>query len=73
MYWWIVNKDKTTGFSFIHVLLLGLDWGGLRREWVEVFCTELFNPEKSELFTRFTDNPQALVGFQKLLSLNIQI
>ncbi|XP_064603718.1 apoptosis-resistant E3 ubiquitin protein ligase 1-like [Liolophura sinensis] len=39
----------------------GLDWGGLRREWFELLCTDLFDPTESGLFTRFTDSPQALV------------
>ncbi|XP_070180625.1 apoptosis-resistant E3 ubiquitin protein ligase 1-like [Littorina saxatilis] len=39
----------------------GLDWGGLRREWFELLCTELFDPARSGLFMRFSTSPQALV------------
>ncbi|KAI0220593.1 Apoptosis-resistant E3 ubiquitin protein ligase 1 [Lamellibrachia satsuma] len=39
----------------------GLDWGGVRREWFEVVCLQLFDGNKSRLFTRFKDDPQALV------------
>ncbi|XP_071079014.1 apoptosis-resistant E3 ubiquitin protein ligase 1-like [Haliotis cracherodii] len=39
----------------------GLDWGGLRREWFELLCTELFDPSGAGLFTRFTDDSQGLV------------
>ncbi|XP_059144171.1 apoptosis-resistant E3 ubiquitin protein ligase 1-like [Physella acuta] len=39
----------------------GLDWGGLSREWFELLGKELFDPNCSQLFTRFTDNPQGLV------------
>lgn len=39
----------------------GLDWGGLRREWFELLCTELFDPSRSGLFMRFSNSPQALV------------
>ncbi|KAK2161321.1 hypothetical protein NP493_1590g00048 [Ridgeia piscesae] len=38
----------------------GLDWGGVRREWFEVVCLQLFDGNKSDLFTRFKDDPQAL-------------
>lgn len=40
---------------------LGVDWGGLRREWFELLCKALFSHE-SGFFTRFNeDDPQALV------------
>ncbi|CAH3147874.1 unnamed protein product [Porites lobata] len=40
---------------------IGVDWGGLRREWVELLCKALFSHE-SGFFTRFNaDDPQALV------------
>ncbi|XP_067031930.1 apoptosis-resistant E3 ubiquitin protein ligase 1-like isoform X2 [Acropora muricata] len=39
---------------------LGVDWGGLRREWFELLCKALFSHE-SGFFTRFNeDDPQAL-------------
>ncbi|CAG5115250.1 unnamed protein product, partial [Candidula unifasciata] len=39
----------------------GLDWGGVSREWFEVLCKEIFDPNGSELFTRLTEDPQGLV------------
>ncbi|CAH1791950.1 unnamed protein product [Owenia fusiformis] len=39
----------------------GLDWGGVRREWFELVCSELFDPSSSGLFTRFTEDNQGLV------------
>ncbi|KAK6183620.1 hypothetical protein SNE40_011062 [Patella caerulea] len=39
----------------------GLDWGGVRREWIELLCAELFDPSCSGLFRRFEDSPQGLV------------
>ncbi|XP_071486996.1 apoptosis-resistant E3 ubiquitin protein ligase 1-like [Diadema antillarum] len=39
----------------------GQDWGGLMREWVNLVCVALFDPE-NKLFKRFEeDNNQALV------------
>lgn len=40
----------------------GLDWGGLRREWFQLLCTELF--EKSGLFVKLSDSSQSLVSKQ---------
>ncbi|XP_058018338.1 apoptosis-resistant E3 ubiquitin protein ligase 1 isoform X2 [Ahaetulla prasina] len=37
-----------------------LDWGGPRREWFELICKVLFDTT-NQLFTRFSDNNQALV------------
>ncbi|XP_071161964.1 apoptosis-resistant E3 ubiquitin protein ligase 1-like isoform X1 [Mytilus edulis] len=48
-------------FNIEFINELGLDWGGLRREWIQVLSTELFDPDKSGLFTRFTDNAQGLI------------
>ncbi|XP_076442500.1 apoptosis-resistant E3 ubiquitin protein ligase 1-like isoform X1 [Babylonia areolata] len=39
----------------------GLDWGGLRREWFELLCTQLFDPSQSGLFMRFSTSSQGLV------------
>jgi len=39
---------------------LGLDWGGVRREWFELTCAALFDA-RNGLFTSFSDNQQALV------------
>lgn len=41
---------------------LGLDWGGLRREWFELLCVELFDPSNSDFFHRFTSDTQGLVS-----------
>lgn len=38
----------------------GIDWGGLRREWIELICSALFEP-KGGLFCTFHDKRQALV------------
>ena len=61
-------------FVFVFICLrvaffsLGVDWGGLRREWVELLCKALFSHE-SGFFTRFNaDDPQALVGVRLLSS-----
>lgn len=40
--------------------MLGLDWGGVRREWFELTCAALFDARNS-LFASFSDNKQALV------------
>jgi hypothetical protein len=40
--------------------VLGLDWGGVRREWFELTCAALFDA-RNGLFTSFSDNQQALV------------
>lgn len=39
---------------------LGIDWGGLRREWFELICSSLFDP-RGGLFRSFHDKHQALV------------
>ncbi|KAI1295618.1 Apoptosis-resistant E3 ubiquitin protein ligase 1 [Halotydeus destructor] len=38
-----------------------LDWGGVRREWFELVCVNLFDPSHSELFHRFKNDKQGLV------------
>lgn len=47
------------------VYLVALDWGGPRREWFELICKALFDTT-NQLFTRFSDNNQALVSLQFL-------
>ena len=66
-------------FVFVFICLrvaffsLGVDWGGLRREWVELLCKALFSHE-SGFFTRFNaDDPQALVGVRLLCSVYIGV
>lgn len=51
----------------------GLDWGGLRREWFELLCTELFDPSRSGLFMRFSNSPQALVSDVCVILLSVII
>ncbi|XP_057672258.1 apoptosis-resistant E3 ubiquitin protein ligase 1 isoform X1 [Diorhabda carinulata] len=38
----------------------GIDWGGLRREWFELICEQLFDA-KYKLFTSFHEGQQSLV------------
>ncbi|GAB1610051.1 apoptosis-resistant E3 ubiquitin protein ligase 1-like [Argonauta hians] len=54
--------DWCRNFILIFTGEEGLDWGGVRREWFEVLCTELFDPHASGLFKRFAaDDSQGLV------------
>lgn len=39
----------------------GIDWGGLRREWIELICSTLFEPVDGGLFCAFHEKRQALV------------
>ena len=43
----------------------GIDWGGLRREWYELLCKSLFEPNlfdiENPLFMRFKNDKQALI------------
>lgn len=42
----------------------GLDWGGVRREWYELLCKALFNPQNncdSCMFMRFKNDRQGLI------------
>ena len=50
-------SDSQEAFCFS---LQGIDWGGLRREWIELICSSLFEP-KGGLFCTFHDKRQALV------------
>lgn len=38
----------------------GIDWGGVRREWFELICAQLFDA-KNQLFTSFHEGQQSLV------------
>lgn len=40
--------------------VLGVDWGGVRREWFELICAALFDPGNG-LFASFGESQQALV------------
>jgi hypothetical protein len=47
---------------YMYNIFVGLDWGGLRREWFESVCTQLFDPSISGLYRRFSDDSQGLVS-----------
>ncbi|XP_010152387.1 PREDICTED: apoptosis-resistant E3 ubiquitin protein ligase 1, partial [Eurypyga helias] len=53
-------SDWSKNFEVIFQDEEALDWGGPRREWFELICKALFDTT-SQLFTRFSDNNQALV------------
>ena len=59
-----INSDilKFDSFSNKLVSISALDWGGVRREWFELVCYNLFNPEGSGLFRRFKEDNQGLVS-----------
>ena len=40
---------------------VGIDWGGLKREWFQLISKKFFDPVKNGLFAGFDDNPQSLV------------
>jgi hypothetical protein len=52
-------SDWMSKFEVVFVGEPGLDWGGVRREFFTLLCCELF--ESSGLFTRFSEDHQALV------------
>ena len=47
--------------SYLSILYVGLDWGGISREFFEMICVRCFDPSY-ELFMRFMDSPQSLVS-----------
>uniref|UniRef100_A0A6I8NVI9 HECT-type E3 ubiquitin transferase n=1 Tax=Ornithorhynchus anatinus TaxID=9258 RepID=A0A6I8NVI9_ORNAN len=53
-------SDWSKNFEVIFQDEEALDWGGPRREWFELICKALFDTT-NQLFTRFSDNNQALV------------
>ncbi|XP_006884845.1 PREDICTED: apoptosis-resistant E3 ubiquitin protein ligase 1-like [Elephantulus edwardii] len=53
-------SDWSKNFEVVFQDEEALDWGGPRREWFELVCKALFDTT-SQLFTRFSDNNQALV------------
>ncbi|KAH0620495.1 hypothetical protein JD844_021016 [Phrynosoma platyrhinos] len=53
-------SDWSKNFEVIFQDEEALDWGGPRREWFELICKVLFDTT-NQLFTRFSDNNQALV------------
>ncbi|CAL4150993.1 unnamed protein product, partial [Meganyctiphanes norvegica] len=52
--------DWCKNFEFTFQGEEGLDWGGLRREWFELICSQLFDNDNG-LFTSLHDGRQALV------------
>uniref|UniRef100_T1IIH2 HECT-type E3 ubiquitin transferase n=1 Tax=Strigamia maritima TaxID=126957 RepID=T1IIH2_STRMM len=54
------TADWCKSFEITFIGEQGLDWGGLRREWFEIVCSEIFDPE-NQLFMRFKDDKQSLV------------
>ncbi|XP_077537713.1 apoptosis-resistant E3 ubiquitin protein ligase 1 isoform X1 [Haemaphysalis longicornis] len=54
------TSDWCKSFEITFMGEQGLDWGGLRREWFEVLCSALFDPE-NQLFHRFKNDKQGLV------------
>ncbi|RWS30289.1 apoptosis-resistant E3 ubiquitin protein ligase 1-like protein [Leptotrombidium deliense] len=50
-----------------------VDWGGVRREWFELLCINLFDPKYSELFYRFKNDKQGLVHPNPKRSTNLSL
>jgi hypothetical protein len=53
--------DWCKNFEIQFIGEIGLDWGGLRREWFELLSSYLFDPNESDLFHRFKNDKQGLV------------
>lgn len=51
---------------------IGIDWGGLRREWFELICSSLFDP-RGGLFHTFHDKRQALVHPNPVRAANLKL
>ena len=57
---YITVSHVVISHSVLIFSMLGLDWGGLSREWFQLVCTELF--ETSGLFVKLSqDSQQSLV------------
>lgn len=54
--WRSISRQLQKSLSYI----LGVDWGGVRREWFELICAALFDPGNG-LFASFGESQQALV------------
>ncbi|KAL3873875.1 hypothetical protein ACJMK2_036958 [Sinanodonta woodiana] len=54
-------SDWCKNFEVTFIGEEGLDWGGLRREWFELLCKELFDHNDSGLFKRLSEDSQGLV------------
>jgi hypothetical protein len=57
------NLFKLQTFCIYKHLLLptAIDWGGVRREFIEIICAALFEPVEGGLFCTFHEKRQALV------------
>lgn len=53
--------DWCRNFEISFIGEQGLDWGGLRREWIELLCVAIFDRRQSGMFASFSDDGQALV------------
>ncbi|CAL1275254.1 unnamed protein product [Larinioides sclopetarius] len=53
-------SDWCKNFEITFIGEEGIDWGGLRREWFELVCSALFDPENL-LFHSFKSDKQGLV------------
>ena len=62
-YLWLMMMTDVLCFQVCCTLMActyaGLDWGGVQREFLHLLCCKLF--DASGLFTRFTQDQQALV------------
>lgn len=55
-------SDWCKNFEIHFIGEMGVDWGGLRKEWFQQLSVILFDPDHSDLFQRFNkDNKQGLV------------
>ncbi|KAG8182939.1 hypothetical protein JTE90_010568 [Oedothorax gibbosus] len=54
------TSDWCKNFEVTFIGEEGIDWGGLRREWFELICSSLFDPENF-LFHSFNSDKQGLV------------
>ncbi|CAG2174692.1 unnamed protein product, partial [Oppiella nova] len=57
----LTTSDWCKNFELQFIGELGVDWGGLRREWFELLSGALFDPNQSDLFQRFKNDRQGLV------------
>ncbi|XP_025831549.1 apoptosis-resistant E3 ubiquitin protein ligase 1 [Agrilus planipennis] len=53
-------NDWCKNFEIVFQGEQGIDWGGIRREWFELVCAQLFD-SKNGLFKSFHDGQQSLV------------
>ena len=64
-------SDWCSEFEITFIGEPGLDWGGLRREWVQLLSKRLFSPKSNDgcgMFQQLKEDAQSLVSFlEKLL------